>query len=291
MTLRVFVIGAGRAGRALTHAMRVGGVDVVGLHGRQPEEGITCGDWPASLESANVVLITVRDSEIDGVMRELLAAKLAAGTVVVHASGNAEPPALDLLRTHGHPGGTFHPLLPLTDPTRATEQLHRAWIGIDGDEAARSVSRELAAAIGARVLEIPRGREGALPRGGGVRVELPDGVARDGDETAHEYGSAGGCGARRIGDAARGGGGECERDGSRQGDDRPGGSWRCGDGAGASRGVERRAGDTRVVSGVVAGRGEGGGDGRDGCGAVGGAAAPPLAFLVGFDCSESGALR
>jgi predicted short-subunit dehydrogenase-like oxidoreductase (DUF2520 family) len=157
MTQRVFVIGAGRAGRALTHAMRVGGVDVVGLHGRQSAEGITVGDWPASLESASVVLITVRDGEIDGVMRELLAATLAPGAVVVHASGNAEPPALDLLRAHGHPGGTFHPLLPLTDPTRATEQLHRAWIGIDGDEAARRASRELAAALGARVLEIPEG--------------------------------------------------------------------------------------------------------------------------------------
>jgi len=157
MTQRVFVIGAGRAGRALTHAMRVGGVDIVGLHGRRPEIDITSGEYPVSLESASVVLITVRDGEIDGVMRELLAAKLAAGAVVVHASGNAEPPALDLLRKHGHPGGTFHPLLPLTDPTRATEQLHRAWIGIDGDEPARAASRELAAALGARVLEIPEG--------------------------------------------------------------------------------------------------------------------------------------
>jgi len=76
---------------------------------------------------------------------------------VLHASGNMEPPALDLLRAHGHDAGTFHPLLPLTDPTRATEQLHRAWIGIDGDEEARVVSRELAAAIGSRVLEIPAG--------------------------------------------------------------------------------------------------------------------------------------
>ena len=157
MTLRVFVIGAGRAGRALTHAMRVGGVDVVGLHGRRPADDITFGDWPASLQSASVVLITVRDGEIDGVMRELLAARLAPGAVVVHASGSAEPPALDLLLAHGHPGGTFHPLLPLTDPTRTAEQLHRAWIGINGDESARSASRELASAIGARVLEIPEG--------------------------------------------------------------------------------------------------------------------------------------
>ena len=157
MTPRVFVIGAGRAGRALTHAMRVGGVDVVGLHGRRAADGITIGQWPATLALASVVLITVRDGEIDGVMRELLAASLSAGAVVLHASGSVEPAALELLRAHGHPGGTFHPLLPLTDPTRATEQLHRAWIGIDGDEAARSVSRELAAAIGARVLEIPEG--------------------------------------------------------------------------------------------------------------------------------------
>jgi predicted short-subunit dehydrogenase-like oxidoreductase (DUF2520 family) len=157
MTPSVFVIGAGRAGRALTHAMRVGGVDVVGLHGRRPAIDITTGEWPASLESATVVLITVRDGEIDGVMRELLAARLSAGAVVLHASGSAEPPALALLRAHGHPGGTFHPLLPLTDPTRATEQLRRAWIGIDGDEAARAAARELAATLGARALEIPEG--------------------------------------------------------------------------------------------------------------------------------------
>ena len=155
--MRVFVIGAGKAGRALAHAMRVAGVDVVGLHGRQPAHGITTGAWPATLALASVVLVTVRDAELEGVLGDLLSAPLASGAAVLHASGTAEPPALKMLRTRGHPGGTFHPLLPLTDPTRAAEQLHRAWIGIDGDEAARAVARELAAAIGARVLEIPAG--------------------------------------------------------------------------------------------------------------------------------------
>jgi len=157
MSARVFVIGAGRAGRALAHAMRVAGVDVVGLHGRRPGADITWGDWPESLASATVVLVTVRDGELDGVLRSLLSAPLGARAVVLHASGNMEPPALDLLRAHGHETGTFHPLLPLTDPTRAAEQLRRAWIGIDGDEGARAASRELAEAIGARVLEIPTG--------------------------------------------------------------------------------------------------------------------------------------
>ena len=155
---RVFVIGAGKAGRALVHAMRVGGVDVVGLHGHQPGHGITSGAWPATLALSSVVLVTVRDAELDGVLSELRsAAALARGAVVLHASGTAEPSALESLRAEGHSCGTFHPLLPLTDPTRATEQLHRAWIGIDGDQGARARSRELASAIGARVLEIPAG--------------------------------------------------------------------------------------------------------------------------------------
>ena len=157
MTPRVFVVGAGRAGRALAHAMRVSGVDVVGLHGRREAEGITWGDWPASHGIASVVLVTVRDAELDGVLRDLDAAALGASAVVLHASGYAEPPALDLLRAHGHEGGTFHPLLPLTDPTRATEQLRRAWIGIEGDARARAASRELASLLGAQVLEIPAG--------------------------------------------------------------------------------------------------------------------------------------
>jgi predicted short-subunit dehydrogenase-like oxidoreductase (DUF2520 family) len=104
-----------------------------------------------------VVLVTVRDAELEGALRELLDAPLGAGAVILHASGSMEPPALDDLGARGHPSGTFHPLLPLTDPARATEQLRHAWIGVDGDEGARAASRELAAAIGAQVLEIPAG--------------------------------------------------------------------------------------------------------------------------------------
>lgn len=154
---RVFVMGAGRAGRALAHAMREGGVTVVGLHGRKPAADSTFGALPASLASATVVLVTVRDAELQAALVELSNASLAPGAVVLHASGSSAPAALDTLRAQGHPGGTFHPLLPLTDPARAAAQLRSAWIGIDGDPAARAASREIAAAIGSRVLEIPEG--------------------------------------------------------------------------------------------------------------------------------------
>jgi len=155
--MRVFVMGAGRAGRALAHAMRASGVAVVGLHGRRPAGDATSGALPPSLSTATVVLVTVRDGELDAALGELATANLAPGAVVLHASGSAQPAALDALRAQGHPGGTFHPLLPLADPVRAAEQLRGAWIGIDGDAVAREASRAIAAAIGARVLEIPEG--------------------------------------------------------------------------------------------------------------------------------------
>jgi len=157
MTQRVFVLGAGRAGRALAHAMRAANVPVVGLHGRRPAVYSTSGAIPPSIATATVVLVTVRDAELDAALVELAQASLAPRAVVLHASGGMEPAALDTLRAMGHPGGTFHPLLPLTDPTRATQQLRSAWIGVDGDDAARAASRELATALGARVLEIPPG--------------------------------------------------------------------------------------------------------------------------------------
>jgi predicted short-subunit dehydrogenase-like oxidoreductase (DUF2520 family) len=159
MTERVFVLGAGRAGRALAHALGAAGVRVVGVHGRRPAEGTTSGAWPVTLREATVVLVTVQDAELDAALRSLLGAPLAPGAVVLHASGGAEPPALDALRARGVHGGTFHPLLPLVDPARATEQLRRAWIGIDGDAPARAAARALAAALGARVLEIPAGEK------------------------------------------------------------------------------------------------------------------------------------
>lgn len=162
MSERVFILGAGRAGLGLARALRASGVDVVGLHGRRNAggpDGITTGVIPHGLNGANVVLIAVRDAQIDDAVRELEGAGLAPGTVVLHASGSAEPATLDELRSHGVPCGTFHPLLPLADPSRAAVMFRDAWVGIDGDPAARAMARTLAARLGAQTLEIPAGEK------------------------------------------------------------------------------------------------------------------------------------
>ena len=158
---RVFILGAGRAGRSLARALRAGGVQVTGLHGRHAStaEGITAGAPPESLGSATCVLVTVRDAQLDGALAMLTTAAIAPRAVVLHASGSADPAGLDALRRAGHPCGTFHPLVALSDPEHAPQTLRGAWIGIDGDAEARAVSERLAAAVAAHVLYIPPGEK------------------------------------------------------------------------------------------------------------------------------------
>lgn len=158
---RVFILGAGRAGRSLARALRAGGVQITGLHGRHVSaaEGITAGPPPGSLGSATCVLVTVRDAQLDGALATLAAASLAPQAVVLHASGSADPAGLAGLRAAGHACGTFHPLVALSDPAHAPQTLRGAWIGVDGDDGARRVSERLAAAVGAHVLYIPPGEK------------------------------------------------------------------------------------------------------------------------------------
>jgi len=158
----VFILGAGRVGTGLARGLRAAGVTVTGLHGRRTQETpdrITSGALPAAAHSAGAILVTVRDAQLEETLTALAREPLAAGAVVLHASGSAEPRSLAALRAAGHPAGTFHPLLPFADPARAAASLRGAWFGLDGDAAARDASRALASALGALTLEIPAGEK------------------------------------------------------------------------------------------------------------------------------------
>lgn len=166
MSERVFQIGAGQAGRGLNRAFSSSGTRVIALHGRRPSPGATSyGAIPDSIRDANVILVSVREQQIDGVMEDLVnaaaAGRLERGTVILHTSGVAEPVALQSLASLGFPGGTFHPLVPFANPERAGALLRGAWIGIDGDATARATARRLAAGLGARTLDIPAGKKAA----------------------------------------------------------------------------------------------------------------------------------
>lgn len=162
MTAGVFILGAGRAGRGLSRALRASGVRVTGLHGRRAErdpDAVTAGPIPDAAREAGTLLVAVRDGQLDEALGELARAQLAPGAVVLHASGSADPPTLAALRAAGHPCGTFHPLVPLADPARAAELFRGAWIGTDGDSDAVTVATAMAARLGAHVLRIPAGEK------------------------------------------------------------------------------------------------------------------------------------
>jgi predicted short-subunit dehydrogenase-like oxidoreductase (DUF2520 family) len=163
---RIFVVGAGKVGRGLALAFRSAHLDVLGVHGRTPRDGATTsGTFPATLAEANVVVVAVSDPALDEVLAQLAAARtaqrLAHGAVVLYTSGGTTPRALDALRAAGVPCGTFHPLAPFPTPERGAAALHDGWVGIDGDATACATARRLAAAVGARTVNIPAGAKTA----------------------------------------------------------------------------------------------------------------------------------
>ena len=193
MSERVFIIGPGHVGRGLFRAFRASGVEVVGLHGKRPSGVATSsGDIPKEAAQANVVLVCVRDQQLDDAIEEVMVAarggRIARDTVILHTSAIAEPAGLTALSSAGYPGGTFHPLVPFTDPDISAELLRRAWIGIDGENAAKNASRRLAGHLGARTLEIPPGRKAAYHAAAVISSNFPVVLASVAGHLLHQIG-------------------------------------------------------------------------------------------------------
>lgn len=193
MSERVFIIGPGHVGRGLFRAFRASGVDVVGFHGKRPSGVATSsGALPAELAGANVVIICVRDPQLDDTIEEVIVAardgRIAHGTVILHTSAIAEPAGLRTLTESGFPGGTFHPLVPFSDPEVSAELLRKGWIGIDGENVARSTSRRLAGHLGARTLDIPPGKKPAYHAAAVIASNFPVVLASVAGHLLHDIG-------------------------------------------------------------------------------------------------------
>jgi predicted short-subunit dehydrogenase-like oxidoreductase (DUF2520 family) len=190
---RVFIIGPGHVGRGLSRAFRASGVEIVGLHGKRPS-GVasSTGVLPQEMGTANVIIIAVRDPQLDEAIDEVVAAsrdgRLARGSVVLHTSAIAEPAGLATLAESGFPAGTFHPLVPFGDPEVAAELLRRGWVGIDGENAARNASRRLAGHLGARTLDIPAGKKPAYHAAAVISSNFPVVLASVAGHLLHEIG-------------------------------------------------------------------------------------------------------
>ncbi len=150
------------------------------------------GALPVEMAGANVVIVCVRDPQLDETMEELVAAAksglIQRGTVILHTSAIAEPDGLRALSEGGFPGGTFHPLVPFSDPEVSAELLRKGWIGIDGENAAKNASRRLAGHLGARTLDIPPGKKPAYHAAAVISSNFPVVLASVAGHLMHDIG-------------------------------------------------------------------------------------------------------
>lgn len=129
------IIGPGRAGGALSAALRRAGWSVDGPLGHDHD--------PATVTSgARVVVLAVPDRDVAET-----AATLAPGpAVVAHVAGSL---GLDVLRPHERVA-SVHPLVSLPDASLGAERLVGAWFAVAGDP----VASEVVAALGGRAVEV-----------------------------------------------------------------------------------------------------------------------------------------
>ena len=173
----VVLVGAGRAGRALTAAFRAAGVahalvdhtHIVEQHGAPVNTSRA-----DAVQRAASILVAVRDGQLDVALDELrLQDGVQRGAVVLQVSGSAEPAARERIAAAGVHYGTFHPLLPLIDPALASFRLQGSVIGIEGDAVAYAVASRLAQRLGATTIEIPREERAAYHAAAVIASNLP----------------------------------------------------------------------------------------------------------------------
>ena len=156
----VAIVGAGRMGQGLAHALHRGGRYAL-LLSRSSHPVIAplqlhTGPLEQAVRQAAVILLAVPDAAIGAVAAELAGGRaVEARHVVLHLSGLRDRDALGPLTSTGAALGSFHPLQTIADPVSAPERFSGAYAGIEGDDRALAVARELAQSLGMTPVPIP----------------------------------------------------------------------------------------------------------------------------------------
>ncbi|WP_336660446.1 DUF2520 domain-containing protein [Leucobacter sp. USHLN153] len=143
--MRVQIVGKGRMGTALDHALRAAGAEVLPLAGREAGGAGSVGDGGGS---PDVVLLAVPDAAIAEAAARIPAKPASAGGPLVgHLSG-----ATPLAPLEPHEAFSLHPLLSATGPGTRFEG---AWAAVDGtSDRAREAAEGLAALLGLRTFRV-----------------------------------------------------------------------------------------------------------------------------------------
>lgn len=164
--MKVFLVGTGAAATTMALALPAAGIEVLGIHGRDPARTAraarraqvpgTTGALPPSARRADVVWILVADDAIAAVARQLAGSgALSRRQVVLHASGARGREVLRALARRVGGTGSLHPLQSLADPGRAARRLAGATFAVEGTGRALQVARRIARRLGGRPVTLP----------------------------------------------------------------------------------------------------------------------------------------
>jgi predicted short-subunit dehydrogenase-like oxidoreductase (DUF2520 family) len=164
--MRLAIVGAGKAGRALGRRARAAGYEIGPVVCRTRERAIAAaafigaGEPGTSLEGAELTLVCVPDGEIARVARAL---RVPAEAVVAHTCAAV---GAEALRPH-RPAGSVHPLRSFGDPARAAELFPGTACAVDGDAGAVEALVAFVRALGGVPLRVRSDRK-ALYHAGAV---------------------------------------------------------------------------------------------------------------------------
>jgi predicted short-subunit dehydrogenase-like oxidoreductase (DUF2520 family) len=135
----VFILGAGKVGAALRHALRAAGVPVTLRPARRP--------LPRRID-ADLVLLAVRDKDLAPLAERIAAAGiLDRRSAVVHAAGALDATPLAALRGSCAGVGQMHPMISFASTT-IFPSLARGNVHVQGDPVAVARARAVARRLG-----------------------------------------------------------------------------------------------------------------------------------------------
>lgn len=133
--MKVFILGAGKVGRALAHGLEKHGADVT-LH---PARKVL----PKKPIDAAIIVLALRDKQLAPFAAELAKGLVQKHTVVVHNAGALPADAIAALRGKCAGVAQMHPMISFAS-TKFFPTLKHGHVHVKGDPAAEAKARKLA---------------------------------------------------------------------------------------------------------------------------------------------------
>ncbi|MGD9958490.1 Rossmann-like and DUF2520 domain-containing protein [Nocardioides sp.] len=167
-TFRIGVVGAGRVGAVLAHALRAAGHEVVSAAGESDASrnrmatllpGVDIDKPSAVARDCDLLLLTVPDDMLPNVVAMLSASgAIHAGQYVVHTSGRHGLGVLAEAISVGAHAIALHPAMTFTGTEVDLPRLHDCVFGVTAEEPERAVAQRLVDDLGGRTMWVPEDR-------------------------------------------------------------------------------------------------------------------------------------